>query len=134
MARVRFSFSRQKSKAFGYIARPIIRLALRAGGGEVFETTALLDSGADISMLSPSVARIMGINLRKGRRRVLRGLGGEIEAYVHRVHFNIGALHFHARVAFPRVEIPNIIGRLDVMKAVDVIFRDERQVTLASAT
>ena len=56
------------------------------------------------------------------------------ECQVHRVHFNIGALHFHARVAFPRVEIPNIIGRLDVMKAVDVIFRDERQVTLASAT
>jgi len=81
LARVRFSFSKQKSKAFGYVARPIIKLALRAGGGEVFETTALLDSGADISMLSPSVAEIMGINLREGRRRVFRGLGGEIEAY-----------------------------------------------------
>ena len=37
-------------------------------------------------------------------------------------------MQFHAIVAFPTVEIANLVGRLDIMKDVDVIFKDENQV------
>ena len=133
MGRVRFSFSRQKSEAFGYIARPIIKVTMRANSGELFDTTALFDSGADVSMFSPSVAEILGVKVRNGKRRIFRGLGGAVEAYVHRVHFNIGSLRFYARVAFATVEIPNIVGRLDIMQDIDAIFRDERELSLMSS-
>jgi hypothetical protein len=83
-------------------------------------------------MFSPSVAQILGVKLRNGKRRIFRGLGGAVEAYVHRLHFNIGSLRFYARVAFATVEIPNIVGRLDIMKNVDAIFRDERELSLKS--
>ena len=132
MARANFSFSKQESEAFGHIARPIIRVTLRAESGEYFDITAILDSGADVSMFSPSVAEIMGLNVRRGKRKIFRGLGGKVEAYLHRIRFNVGPLKFHARVAFPTVEMPNLIGRLDIMKEVDVVFKDERQVSLIS--
>lgn len=132
MARASFSFSKQESEAFGYIARPIVRVTLRAESGELFDTTALLDSGADVSMFSPSIAEIMGLKVRRGNRKIFRGLGGKVEAYLHRIRFNVGPLQFHARVAFPTVDTPNLIGRLDIMKEVDVVFKDERQVSLVS--
>jgi hypothetical protein len=132
LVRASFPFSKQESEAFGYIARPIIKVTLRAESGELFDTTALFDSGADVSMFSPSIAEIMGLKVRRGNRKIFRGLGGKVEAYLHRVHLRVGPLQFYARVAFPTVEIPNLIGRLDIMKDVDVIFEDERQVTVTS--
>jgi hypothetical protein len=132
LARATFPFSKQESEAFGYITRPVIRVTLRAESGELFDTTALLDSGADVSMFSPSIAQIMGLKVRRGNRKIFRGLGGKVEAYLHRIHLKVGPLQFYARVAFPTVEIPNLVGRLDIMKGVDVIFKDERQITMTS--
>jgi hypothetical protein len=132
LARASFPFTKQESEAFGHIARPIIRVTLRAESGELFDTTALLDSGADVSMFSPSIAQIMGLEIRRGKRKVFRGLGGKVEAYLHRIHLKIGPLQFYARVAFPAVEIPNLVGRLDIMKDIDVIFKDERRVSMTS--
>jgi hypothetical protein len=67
---------------------------MRAHSGELFDTTALFDSGADVSMFSPSVAEILGVKVKNGRRRIFRGLGGAVEAYVHHLHFNVGSLRF----------------------------------------
>lgn len=130
MALARFPFSKQKSEAFGYVARPVITVTLRARSGEYFDITALLDSGADVSMFSPSVAKILGVKITTGKRRMFRGLGGGVEAYVHRIPFKIASLRFRARVAFPMKEIPNIVGRLDVMKNTNVLFEDERRFSI----
>lgn len=81
-------------------------------------------------MFSPSVAKILGLKLKQGERRVFRGIGGEIEAYLHAINFRIGELRFRARVAFPKDEIPNIVGRLDVMKNVNVAFNDEKEILI----
>lgn len=128
MGRVCFPFSRQRSEAFGIVARPIVRVALRSRSGETFDITALVDSGADVSMFSPSVARIMGIEISEGKRRTVHGLSGKMEAYVHRVNLRLGGMKVHARVAFPTVEIPNILGRLDLFKNSSIILRDEKGV------
>jgi hypothetical protein len=83
-------------------------------------------------MFSPSIAEIMGLKVRRGNRKIFRGPGGKVEAYLHRIHLKVGPLQFYSRVAFPTVEIPNIVGRLDIMKGLDVIFKDERQITMRS--
>ncbi len=128
MGRVSFPFSRQRSEAFGVVARPIAKVTLTSRSGETFDITALVDSGADVSMFSPSVARILGIHLTRGRRRTFRGLGGHIEAYVHRISLRVGDMRIQARVAFPTFEIPNILGRLDLLKNSSIIFRDQKEV------
>lgn len=128
MGRVCFPFSRQKSKAFGTVARPIVRVTLRSRSGELFDITALVDSGADVSLFSPSVARILGIKIGRGKRRTFHGLGGTIDAYVHRLTLGLGGMTVHARVGFSRDEIPNILGRLDVLRNSSIILRDEKEV------
>lgn len=128
MGRVCFPFSRQRSQAFGIVARPIVRVTLRSRSGKPFDITALVDSGADVSMFSPSVARIMGIKLLRGKRRTFHALGGTLDACLHRVSLQIGEMKVKARVAFPRVEIPNVVGRLDVLRNSSILLRDETEV------
>ncbi len=128
MGRVSFPFSKQRSEAFGIVARPIIPVTLKSRSGRLFDITALLDSGADVSMFSPSVARIIGIDLLKGKRRTFHGLGGRVDAYMHRVSLQIGGMKVRARVAFPSVEIPNILGRLDLLRNSSILLRDEKEV------
>ena len=128
MGRVCFPFSRQRSEAFGIVARPIVRITLRSRSGEPFDITALVDSGADVSMFAPSVARIMGIQIAYGKRRTFHGLGGRIDAYLHRVDLQLGGMRIQARVAFPTVEVPNILGRLDLFRNSSIILRDEKEV------
>jgi predicted aspartyl protease len=104
-------------------------VTLRSRSGRYFDITALVDSGADVSMFSPSVARIMGIDLLRGKRKAFRGLGGTVDAYVHRVNLQIGGMRINARVAFPKVEIPNILGRLDLLRNSSILLRDEKEVS-----
>lgn len=128
MGHVCFPFSKQRSEAFGIVARPIVMVTLRSRGGKPFDITALVDSGADVSMFSPSVGRIMGIQPLGGKRRTFHGLGGTIDASLHRINLQIGHMRVKARVAFPKVEIPNILGRLDILRNSSIIFRDEKEV------
>ena len=128
MGRARFPFSRQKSEAFGTVARPLVRVTLRSCSGELFDITALVDSGADVSMFSPSVARILGIDIKRGKRQTFHGFGGAIKAYVHQINIQLGGMRLRARVAFPEVEIPNILGRLDLLRKSSLLFRDEKEV------
>lgn len=128
MGHVCFPFSKQRSEVFGIVARPIVMVTLRSRGGKPFDITALVDSGADVSMFSPSVGRIMGIQPLGGKRRTFHGLGGMIDASLHRINLQIGDMRVKARVAFPKVEIPNILGRLDILRNSSIILRDEKEV------
>jgi len=130
LGRVCFPFSKQKSEAFGTVARPIARVTLRSASGEPFDITALVDSGADVSMFSPSVARILGLDVKRGQRKTFHSLGGAIDAYVHRINLQLGTLHLKARVAFPEVEVPNLLGRLDILGKSVLLFKDEDEVCL----
>ena len=126
--RVCFPFLNERSQAFGTIARPLANVTMKSVAGKKFDILALVDSGADVSLFSPSVARILGITIRRGEQRVLHGLGGKINAYVHRVDLQIGSVRLRARVAFPEVEVPNILGRLDVLRDSSIHFIDEKEV------
>jgi len=79
-------------------------------------------------LFSPSVARILGIVIRRGERKTFHGLGGKITAYVHRIELHLGNVRVRARVAFSQVEVPNILGRLDILKESSIHFIDEKEV------
>jgi hypothetical protein len=79
-------------------------------------------------MFSPSVARIMGIDVKRGRLNTFHGLGGPIEAYVHRVDLRLGNVRLRARVAFPTLEIPNVLGRLDMLRRSSILLKNEEEI------
>lgn len=79
-------------------------------------------------MFSPSVAKILGIKIDTGDRKLFKGLGGDIVAYLHKIPMKVGKNKLTTRVAFPAVEIPNILGRLDIFSKCNVHFIDEDKI------
>lgn len=120
-----FKFAKEDSSSLGIVYRPIAKVGLKDASGEMFELSMLVDSGADITILSRRIGDIMGINVEQGDEKTFRGIVGEMIAYVHKIPLFINGMEVNARVAFALSEVPNLLGRLDIFKNFEISFRKE---------
>lgn len=120
-----FKFARENSSSLGFVYRPIAKVGLKDANGDMFELSMLVDSGADISILSKRIGDIMGVDVEQGEAKVFRGIVGEMMAYVHKIPLFIDGKEVKTRVAFALSEVPNLLGRLDIFKNFEISFRKE---------
>ncbi len=120
-----FQVAKENSSSLGIVYRPIAKVGLRDAGGELFELSMLVDSGADITVLSKRIGDIMGVDVEQGEAKVFRGIVGEMIAYVHKIPLSINGKEIETRVAFAISEVPNLLGRLDIFKNFEISFRKE---------
>ena len=78
---------------------PIIPIKIIANGEEV-NTSAIVDSGASISIFSGSVARQIGISMESGEKRIFQGASAKLIGYIHNVTMHVAGKSFECKVAF----------------------------------
>ncbi len=120
-----FKFAKETSSSLGTVYRPIAKIGLKDANGDLFELSMLVDSGADITILSRRIGDIMGVDVEQGEEKTFRGIVGEMIAYVHKIPLFINGEEIETRVAFALSEIPNLLGRLDIFKNFEITFRKE---------
>ncbi len=120
-----FKFAKESSSSLGIVYRPIAKVGLKDANGELFELSMLVDSGADITILSRRIGDIMGLYVEEGEEKVFRGIVGEMIAYVHKIPLFINGKEVETRVAFALSEVPNLLGRLDIFKNFEISFIKE---------
>lgn len=79
------------SKEKSWIGRPLIPVRLFYKDAHV-DIYALIDSGADSSIFHSSIAKLLGVNLRDGRKETFFGISGVsqgIDVYFHKIKFQI---------------------------------------------
>lgn len=97
------------------------------------ETTALIDSGADVSVVSLGIARILGLELDKPKTKSF-GVGGEVDTIETRMNINIEKGHEHYRLQIPvkviigDYNLPILLGRVGFFENFIISFdqRNER--------
>lgn len=89
-------------------------------------TDALVDSGAVVSVFQGSISEYLGLDLYKGERVLLQGIGGRIAAYRHYVDLEIGDLSFRSIIAFSTEMIShvNLLGRDDFFRHFLITFNE----------
>lgn len=116
---------RMPTQFFGEVLVPFAQVELRKTDGTFQAIILQIDSGAIVSLLSKSVAELLGLELEKGKRVELGSVGGQrTTAFVHVVHarFDEG-IHYPVRFAFATKEdVPNLLGRLDVFDTLQISF------------
>lgn len=118
-------FPYQKSDDSFY---PVIKLAIIAGNEKLI-VEALVDSGANISIFSEEIAGLLGIEVEKGRKIYLNGIGGRIVGYIHKVIVETGGKHFPCKIVFSRefhVSF-NLIGREDFFEQFVISFDEKNK-------
>ncbi len=105
---------------------PIIPIKISRNGEEV-NTSAIVDSGASISIFSSSIGRQIGIDIESGERRIFQGASAKLSGYVHEVKLTIGGMEVTCKAAFSD-ELGtsfNLLGREDVFDKFIVAFNEK---------
>ncbi len=126
---MRYEFDYEKIGTKFY---PMIPILLGRGNSWV-PVSALLDSGATISILNGDVGRALDINIENGERIEPLGIGGKIIAFIHKIKLKINGSVIEAEVAFTdELSVPlNLLGRKGIFESFLVCFNDrEKKVIL----
>ena len=109
---------------------PVIPLVFLIGGKR-FRSQALIDSGATISIFGEETADTLGIEIEKGEKIMLGGVGGRIVGYVHPLRVRIAKKEFGCPFVFSREYLVsfNLLGREGFFEQFQITF-DERRHTV----
>lgn len=104
-------------------------------GKEKIQTIALLDSGADISVLSKDVAEILGLDL-SDEITPCYGIGGKMDSVNTRVEITVekGHEHYHFRIPIKVIlgnfDFPMLLGREGFFDKFVISFNQEQEKVL----
>lgn len=127
-----FAWRRRKTLHFGEQWVPFAEVNLCSTSGRWQAFSVLVDSGAVISVLSPSAAELLGVEPEKGEMIELAGIDAPARRYfVHRFTASIGEMpEFTLRIAVADHEgVPNLLGRLDVLDRFQIDLDPSREET-----
>lgn len=115
------------------VKAPHIPVNLLSKSSMSIEFIALLDSGADVSIIPKDVAELLGIDLTK-EKDISRGLGGEIEVINTKININIKKGHesydltIPVQVALNGTAIPVILGRAGFFDKFKITFDQANEI------
>ena len=104
---------------------PLIPVAFKT-----FQTAALVDSGASVSLFDPKIGETLGISVDKGKKVYLTGIAGRILAYEHTVTVKIADYEFLLKAAFSyelKVSV-NLLGQDNFFDKFIVTFNKSKHV------
>lgn len=102
---------------------PIIPLAI-AKDVKKINTSAVVDSGASISIFNSSTGRELGLDIDSGEKRIFQGASAKLVGYVHTVKLLVAGIEIECKVAFSD-ELStsfNLLGRQDIFHNFKVCF------------
>ncbi|HCM37062.1 MAG: hypothetical protein UV61_C0021G0002 [Candidatus Gottesmanbacteria bacterium GW2011_GWB1_43_11] len=119
------TFPYQKDSQNNYF--PVIDFSIYSKGN-VQRTSALIDSGATISVFTVDVAEQLGIILEEGTETYLGGVGGRIKGYIHKIEIKIASKKFICPVVFSHEYFVsfNLLGRQAFFKQFRIIFEEKK--------
>jgi len=119
------NFPYQKNAQDAYF--PIIDFLIYSKD-KVHRTSALIDSGATISVFKEDIADQLGITIEKGSETYLGGVGGRIKGHIHKLEVGIAGKKFICPVVFSYEYLVsfNLLGRDAFFKQFRIIFEEEK--------
>lgn len=91
----------------------------------------LVDSGADVSLITKKVGEELGLEIISEREiDSLKGIGGEIPVVYKYLYFIIGDYTVRAKVGWAMTnDIPLVLGREDIFDTFRVEFLQDKKIT-----
>lgn len=110
---------------------PAIELAVLGEKGKGISAVFHIDSGATTSALPITDAAALGINLREGKKTLVRGVSDKVlVGYRHEVTLEFGKTKLKVPVIFaPLASFPRILGREGIFTKFAILFDEARQRT-----
>lgn len=107
---------------------PVVPLVFLVGQKRI-RSQALVDSGATISIFGEEVAEALGIDIEKGEKTILGGVGGRIIGYIHKFNIRIATKEFLCPIVFSKEYLVsfNLMGRQGFFERFRIIFEEKKK-------
>ena len=118
------NFPYQKDTHDNYF--PIIDFLIYSKG-KVQRTSALIDSGATVSVFKEDIAEQLGVIIEEGTEIYLGGVGGRIKGYIHKLEIKISGKKFICPVVFSHEYLVsfNLLGREAFFRQFKIVFEEK---------
>ena len=95
---------------------------------KIIDSSALIDSGATISVFRPDVGDDLGLKIESGKEIYLGGVGGRIKGYIHKLEIEIAGKKFLCPVVFSHEYLVsfNLLGREAFFRQFKIIFEEKK--------
>ena len=119
------NFPYQKDTHDNYF--PIIDFLIYSKG-KFQRTSALIDSGATVSVFKEDIAEQLGLVIENGIETYLGGVGGRIKGYIHKLEVEIADKKFICPVVFSHEYLVsfNLLGRDAFFRQFKIIFEEKK--------
>lgn len=127
-----FNYHRLLNKKGSDIRTPTIPVILKGNSETSIEVYALIDSGADVSVLPKALAELLNLDL-SGKEEISYGIGGEIKVKNTKVHITMNKARekydflIPVQVVLNGEEPPIILGREGFFEKFIVTIDEGRQ-------
>ena len=118
------------------IKTPSIPINLIGNSGIKIEAMALIDSGADLSIIPQDIAELLNLNLKEGKDKS-RGIGGEVEVINTTMQINVKKVHEDYMLRIPVQvilgdnKIPILLGREGFYNEFEItLYQSEERISL----
>ena len=92
---------------YGRVSRPVIPVKLKYAGTEI-GYHVIVDSGAGMCLFHAEIGEAIGIDITKGKKREVFGVGGKASIYYqHQIVPEVGGWEYEIEAGF----LPNVGGR-----------------------
>ena len=114
------------------IKTPSVPVTLIGPSGLRIEFTALIDSGADISVIPQDVAELLDINMKTDKDKS-RGIGGEVNVVNKKMNINIKKGHEDYTFTIPiqvllgNHRVPVLLGRSGFFDEFSILFEQDKE-------
>lgn len=117
-----------KYKFSNYNYYPIISISLSKKSFKT-KVSALIDSGASISIFGEDTANELNLNIEDGEKRILGGVGGRIVGYIHKIKIKTAGKSFICPIVFSReYKISfNLLGRDTFFEKFKITFDEKNK-------
>ena len=110
---------------------PVAEVGFKSKNGEKFSLFLIIDSGATISALPRSDARVLGIEVERGEKVIISGIGGEkILGWRHEIEVFLKNIPVQLPVVFLDKEIGSrVLGRAGIFENFILVFQENQRRT-----
>lgn len=118
----------KKRISWGEVVDPLIQIKIKTSFGWL-PVWFVLDTGADVTVLTVKFAESAGISFERARREKLAGIGdGAVYGYRGKIEVRLNGLSFETRAYFLDVEKNLLLlGRMDLFDKFSLFFDNEKK-------
>ena len=134
---ITYPYRKSRRPNGSYVGMPVIPIECYSHKFNIFIIVEfLVDSGADVSMISKDSAEMLGLDVDWNDEKPLDGVGGTVQSCPAKIRAKLIAKHAQKSLNIPvRVipsssgvsSMPNILGRSPFFEWFDILFRESEQ-------